>query len=69
MLVFLIGFRKFLMGGLFLLLTTWLLLMGMIPAVDWLQHTSTVVVAFMSTNVAESIISFAKEWVNGRKKS
>ena len=67
MLGFLRGFRKFTMAGIFLLVAIILLLAGEVPREDWLKHVSSVIVAFMATNVGEHILEVAKDWVKRAK--
>ena len=61
------GFRKFTMAIIFLVVAVTLLLYGVIPADDWMKHASSVIVAFMATNVGEHIISVGKEWIREKK--
>ena len=68
MLKILTGYRKFTMAALFLTVAVGLLTAGVIPKDDWLKHVSSVMIAFMATNVGEHIISVGKEWVNGKLK-
>lgn len=68
MLKVLTGYRKFTMAVLFLLVAILLLTAGTIPKDDWLKHVSSVMIAFMATNVGEHIISVGKEWINEKFK-
>lgn len=65
----LVGFRKFAMAGIFLAVAVTLLVTGQIPAVDWMKHMSSVMIAFMATNVGEHIINVAKQWIQQRKSN
>jgi type IV secretory pathway VirB2 component (pilin) len=68
MLKILTGYRKFTMAIVFLLVAVLLLTAGIVPSDDWLKHVSSVMIAFMATNVGEHIISVGKEWVNEKFK-
>lgn len=61
---FLVGFRKFTLAAVYLVVAIVLLLAGVIPAEGWLQHVTSVVVAFMGTNIGEHLIAVSKEWIN-----
>lgn len=62
------GFRKFAMALLFLFVAVALLLGGVVPGDTWMEHMSSVMVAFMATNVSEHIINVAKDWVKQRRE-
>jgi ABC-type proline/glycine betaine transport system substrate-binding protein len=62
------GFRKLAMAMIFLIVAVGLLLAGQIPNADWMKQMSTVMVAFMATNVGEHIINVAKDWVQHKKE-
>ena len=64
----LVGMRKFLMATIFLLISTTLLLFGIVPADTWMKHMAEVMVAFMATNIGEHIISIGKQWIEERGK-
>ncbi len=64
---YLTGFRKFTMSIVFLVVAVALLLTDQVPQEDWMKQMSSVMVAFMATNVGEHIINVAKDWV-GKKK-
>ena len=53
------------MAIIFIVVAVTLLLVGMIPSDDWLKNVSTVIVAFMATNIGEHIINVAKDWIKG----
>jgi len=61
------GFRKFTMAVLFLVVAIILLVSSSIPADDWLKHVSSVMIAFMATNIGEHIIGVTKDWLEGKK--
>ena len=65
---FLIGFRKWTMAVIFLLVAVVLLVTGVIEQKDWLDNVAEVMVAFMATNVGEHIIKVGKDWIAERQK-
>lgn len=65
---YLVGFRKFAMAAIFLLVSIVLLIMGEVPNQDWMKHVSSVMIAFMATNVGEHIIKVGKEWISEKSK-
>lgn len=65
----LVGFRKLFMAVLFLVVAVMLLLSEQVPASDWMKHMSSVVIAFMGTNVSEHIINVAKDWIKQKKEA
>ena len=67
MIRWLIGFRKLTIALIFMVVAITLLVLGLIPAEDWLKHTSTVCVAFFGTNVGEHVIDVMKDWIQGKK--
>lgn len=67
MLNFLVGSRKFLMVAIFLLVAIYLLLTQKIPAADWMDNMSEVMVAFLGANIAEHVAGIAKTWIDNKK--
>lgn len=63
------GFRKLLMGIVFLMVAVVLLILDYIPQDNWLEHVSAVVIAFMGTNLGEHIIKIGQTWMNQKKNS
>lgn len=66
MLKYLTGFRKFTMAIIFLVVAVGLLLFEVVPASDWMKQVSSVMIAFMATNVGEHIIAVGKEWLSAK---
>lgn len=67
MLNWLTGFRKFTLAGLFLALSTALMLLGYFDGKDWVETGRDVVVAFLGTNIGEHLIGVAKDWIKSRE--
>jgi hypothetical protein len=62
------GFRKFTMAIIFLFVAVALLMGGVVPKDDWMKQVSSVMIAFMATNVGEHIIAVGKEWISEKFK-
>lgn len=60
---FLLGFRKWTLAVIYLVIAVALLLAGKIPKEDWLGEVTKVVTAFMATNVGEHLLAIGKDWV------
>jgi hypothetical protein len=54
------------MALIFLIVAIGLLTYGVIPREDWLKHVSSVMIAFMATNVGEHIINVGKAWIKSK---
>lgn len=65
---FIVGSRKFLMVAVFLVVALYLLLTQKVPSNDWMSNMTTVMVAFLGSNVAEHVTNLAKTWVDNVKK-
>ncbi len=61
------GFRKWSMASLFIIVATTLLVFEYVPGDTWMQYMSSVMVAFMATNIGEHIIGTVKEWGKSKK--
>ena len=64
---YLVGFRKWTMAIIFLIVAVSLLLLKEIPSKDWLSNVKDVMVAFMATNIGEHIINVGREWIKEKK--
>lgn len=60
---FLTGFRKFLMGILFMTVTLVLLIFGLVTGSEFISTNRDVVVAFMATNICAKMINTTKDWI------
>ena len=61
---FLVGFRKFTVAIIFLVVSLGLLLGGVVTGGDFMKYNSSVIVAFMATNIGEHLLEIGKTWVN-----
>lgn len=67
MLNWLVGFRKFTIVVLAIILATTFLLTGHIPGSDYVKALGVIVSAFCATNIGEHLVSTAKEWIKQKK--
>ena len=58
-----VGFRKFLMGILFLLIAVVFRVFDLIDGAQFIDGTKTVVVAFFATNIGERMLDVGKDWI------
>lgn len=65
---FLVGFRKFTIMILFMLLMTVFRIKGYIEGPDFANTVRDAVVAYFGTNIGEHLVSLGKEWVTGKLK-
>jgi len=63
---FLIGFRKFTYGIVFLTISLVLLLLDYITGADWIKYNKDVAVAYLATNIGEHLISVAKTYIDDK---
>lgn len=63
---FLVGFRKFSYGLIFILISLILLLSGYISGSDWILYNKDVALAFMATNIGEHLIKITKDYINDK---
>lgn len=66
---FLLGFRKFIMAAAFILISVVLLALGQVDGKTLVETSRDVVVAFMSTNLGEHLISATQKWLESRQKA
>jgi len=64
----LVGFRKFTIAIIYLVVAVVLLLTGEIPKADWLENVSKTIMAFFATNIGEHLINVGKVWINEKFK-
>jgi len=69
MLKFLLGFRKFTLTAIYLLVAILLLVLGVIPAEGWLEQVTAAVVAFLGTNIGEHLLNLGKEYLKGKSNA
>ena len=67
MLNWLIGFRKFTVVILAMILSTVFLLTKHIPGSDYAKTLAAIVTAFCASNIGEYLVTTAKEWVKTLK--
>lgn len=63
-----IGNRKFFMVALFLMVAVYLLLDKRVPAQDWLDNVSEVMVAFLGANIGEHLMEVGKKWIETKNQ-
>jgi hypothetical protein len=61
------GFRKLLMGLLFMLITLILLFLGKVTGSEFISTNRDVVVAFIAANVCAKIVNITKAWLAKQK--
>jgi uncharacterized membrane protein len=64
---FLIGSRKFLMVLFFLVTAVYLLVTKQVPAADWLDNMSKVMISFLGANILEKMGDVAGTYLDGKK--
>lgn len=65
---FLIGFRKFLIMLIFLVVMIIFRVLGYINGAEFAQNLQLAVVAFFGTNIGEHLLNLGKKWVEGKLK-
>lgn len=66
MLGFLVGFRKFTIMVVFLLVMVTFRILNYIDGAQFAENLQIAVVAFFGTNLGEHLINIGKEWVQGK---
>ena len=67
--MFLIGFRKWILVVVFFLVSLGLLWKGILDGKSWLEVNRDVLVAFIGSNIGEHMINFGKLWLESKGRA